>query len=51
MDTNYDIQTVSDELTDEMEPAHTKAYEEAKPRTSQDMDRTLTLIFAKSVTT
>ena len=32
MDTNYDIQAVSDKLTDEMEPAHTKAYEEANQR-------------------
>ena len=30
MDANYDIQSVSTELTDEMEQAHTKAYEEAK---------------------
>ena len=29
MDTNYDLQSVLSELTDEMKAAHTKAYEEA----------------------
>ena len=37
MDTNYDIQSVSSELTDEMEAAHTKAYEEAKQRYRKTM--------------
>ena len=32
MDTNYDIQSVSSKLTDEMEAAYTKAYDEAKQR-------------------
>ena len=43
MDANYVIQAASEELTDDIEPAHTKAYEEAvqgytKTRTSLDMD-------------
>ena len=32
MDTNYDIQAVSSKMTDEMQTAHTKAYEEAEQR-------------------
>ena len=32
MSENYDIQTQSDELTEDMETAHTKAYEEAQTR-------------------
>ena len=32
MDANYDTQSVSTEMTDEMELAHTKVYDEAKGR-------------------
>ena len=32
MDENYDIQASSDELTEEIEKAHTKTYEEAEAR-------------------
>ena len=37
MDKNYDIQSVSSELTDEMEAAHMKAYDEAKQRYRKTM--------------
>ena len=47
MDANYDLQSVSDELTDEMEPAHTKAYEEAKQRYTKTMQTTNAVLDAR----
>ena len=47
MDTNYDIQAVSEELTEEMEPAHTKAYENAKQRYTKTMQTTNAVLDAR----
>ena len=49
MDTNYDIQAVSSELTDEMENAHTKVYEEAKQRYTKTMQAANAVVDARPV--
>ena len=49
MDTNYDIQAVSREMTDEMETAHTKAYEEAEQRYTKTMQATNAVLDARPV--
>lgn len=49
MDTHYDIQSVSSKLTDEMEAAHMKAYDEAKQRYRKAMQVTNTVFDAKPV--
>ena len=49
MDTNYDIQAVSSELTDEMEKAHTKVYEEAKQRYTKTMQIANAILDARPV--
>ena len=49
MDTNYNIQSVSSKLTDEMEAAHMKAYDEAKQRYRKTMQATNTVLDARTV--
>ena len=49
MDENYDIQTFSDELTEDIEKAHTKAYEEAKVRYKRAMKAVDTVFDARPV--
>ena len=49
MDTNYNIQAVSSELTDEMEKAHTKVYKEAKQRYTKTMQIANAILDARPV--
>ena len=49
MDKNYDLQSVSSKLTDEMEAAYTKAYDEAKQRYRKTMQATNTVLDARTV--
>ena len=49
MDTNYDVQAFSSKLTDEMEAAHTKAYEEAELRYRKTMKATNAVLDARPV--
>ena len=49
MDNNYDIQAVSGKLTDEMENAHTKVYEEAKQRYTKTMQTANAVLNARPV--
>ena len=49
MDANYDIQSVSDELTEDMETAHKKVYDEAKARYKKAMLATNTVLDARPV--
>ena len=46
---NYDIQSVSSELTNDMKAAHTKAYEKAKQRYRKTMQATNTVLDARPV--
>ena len=46
MDENYDLQSVSEELTEDMEAAHTKAYDKANQRYSKTMQATNTVLHA-----
>ena len=47
MDKNYDLQSVSEEFTEEMEVAHKKAYDDAKPRYCKTMQTTNTILDAR----
>merc|ERR1712020_733560 len=49
METNYEVQSFSDELTDDIEKAHTKVYEEAKARYDKAMTAVDTVLDAKPV--
>ena len=49
MDENYEIQTFSGELTDDIEKAHTKAYEEAQVRYDRAMTAVDAVLDAKPV--
>merc|ERR1712020_37736 len=49
MDANYDIQSVSDELTEDMETAHKKVYDEAKARYKKAMLAAVAVLDARAV--
>ena len=49
MDANYDLQSVSDELTEDMETAHTKTYNDAKGRYKKAMHALNAVLDARPV--
>ena len=49
LDANYDLQSVSDELTEDMETAHTKTYNDAKARYKKAMNAVNTVLDARPV--